>query len=100
MLHQLILFYLIELNSHLTLRCGEPAANSPTITNNRHRHLLANCLEHLEIFIDDFRVGECLDYAISAQHLREAIQCIGHITGSISTEQILDVIFRDFCIGK
>lgn len=81
-------------------RCGEPSADSPTLTNDRHRHLMANCLEHLRIFIDDFSGEECVDFAISAQHLREAIKCIGFITGNISTEQILDVIFRDFCIGK
>lgn len=82
------------------VRCGEPSADSPALTNDRHRHLLANCLEHLEEFVINFRGGECVDFAICAQHLRDAIRCIGFITGSINTEQILDVIFRDFCIGK
>lgn len=88
------------MDSKLNFRCGEPSADSPTLANDRHRHQLANCLQHLEEFIDDFSDDECFDFAISAQHLREAIKCIGFITGNISTEQILDVIFRDFCIGK
>lgn len=40
------------------------------------------------------------DFAIAAHHLRYALRCIGQITGEISTEEILDVIFKDFCIGK
>lgn len=41
-----------------------------------------------------------VDYAILAQKLRNALQCIGYITGAVRTDEILDVIFRDFCIGK
>lgn len=40
------------------------------------------------------------DLAISAQHLRLAIRCIGQISGHVNSEDILDVIFKDFCIGK
>lgn len=40
------------------------------------------------------------DLAIAAHQLRMALRCIGQITGSVSTEDVLDVIFRDFCIGK
>jgi tRNA modification GTPase len=32
--------------------------------------------------------------------LREAIVDIGSITGRVDVEQMLDVLFRDFCIGK
>jgi tRNA modification GTPase len=40
------------------------------------------------------------DTVLAAQQLRKAIRHIGKITGHVSTEQILDVIFKDFCIGK
>lgn len=40
------------------------------------------------------------DLAIAAQYLRSAIRCIGQISGHVNSEEILDVIFRDFCIGK
>lgn len=46
---------------------------------------------------------ECLqitDLAICAEDLRRAVHHLGKITGHVTTEQILDVIFRDFCIGK
>jgi tRNA modification GTPase len=34
------------------------------------------------------------------EELRAAIYSIGRITGDINVEDILDVLFRDFCIGK
>lgn len=73
--------------------------NSPNLSQQRHRHLLEECSDYLT----EFRCGisnENTDLAIAAQHLRLAIRCIGQISGHVNTEEILDVIFRDFCIGK
>lgn len=49
----------------------------------------------------------CLQAALSAEELelraedlRMAARHIGRITGQIETDELLDVIFRDFCIGK
>ena len=36
----------------------------------------------------------------SAEELRAAIREIGRITGRVGIEDILDVVFSDFCIGK
>ena len=36
----------------------------------------------------------------AAEELRMAIREIGKITGKVGVEEILDVVFRDFCIGK
>jgi tRNA modification GTPase len=35
-----------------------------------------------------------------AEELRLAAQTLGRLTGRVDVEDILDVIFRDFCIGK
>ena len=35
-----------------------------------------------------------------AEELRAAADALGTITGRIDVEGILDVVFRDFCIGK
>ena len=37
---------------------------------------------------------------IIAEELRLAAQTLGRLTGRVDVEDILDVIFRDFCIGK
>lgn len=47
---------------------------------------------------DEFKGHQ--DLAIAAHQLRMGLRCIGQITGAVSTEDILDVIFREFCIGK
>ncbi len=35
-----------------------------------------------------------------AEELRIAAHAIGRLTGRVDVEDILDVIFRDFCVGK
>ena len=35
-----------------------------------------------------------------AEELRIAARALGRLTGRVDVEDILDVIFRDFCIGK
>jgi tRNA modification GTPase len=37
---------------------------------------------------------------IIAEELRQAAQALGRLTGRVDVEDVLDVIFRDFCIGK
>jgi tRNA modification GTPase len=37
---------------------------------------------------------------LMAEDLRLALRAIGRITGRVDVEELLDVIFRDFCIGK
>jgi len=34
------------------------------------------------------------------EELREAARQLGRITGQVDVEELLDVIFRDFCVGK
>ena len=46
----------------------------------------------------DIFVGDA-DVILGAEELRYAAQSIGKITGQIGVEDVLDVIFRDFCIG-
>lgn len=40
------------------------------------------------------------DVVPAAEELRYAAQAIGKISGLIDVEDILDAVFRDFCIGK
>jgi tRNA modification GTPase len=37
---------------------------------------------------------------IMAEHLRLAARALGKLLGRVDVEDVLDVIFRDFCIGK
>lgn len=37
---------------------------------------------------------------VAAEELRYAANGLGKVTGAIGVEEVLDVIFREFCIGK
>jgi tRNA modification GTPase len=47
-----------------------------------------------------FRQSDAVDMAIAGEELRLAIRHLGKITGRVNIEDVLDVIFSDFCIGK
>lgn len=66
----------------------------PTLTRERHRIALKNCLEPLGRAI----AGGLPE--LVAEDMRLAMRELGRITGHVDVEQILDVIFREFCIGK
>jgi tRNA modification GTPase len=65
------------------------------ITRERHRRHLQRCAVHLESFL----TGR-LPMDAAAEELRLASLELGRVTGRVDVEELLDVIFRDFCIGK
>ena len=71
-------------------------SDGPTITRARHRKHLVSCLGFLEAFLDNIED----DIALPAEDLRLAIRSLGYITGRVDVEDMLDVVFGDFCIGK
>ncbi len=69
-------------------------SGTPPLTRPRHRHALGQALAAL-------RRSLATDEAeLAAEDLRLAVRAIGRITGRVDVEDLLDVIFRDFCIGK
>ncbi|WOF75839.1 tRNA uridine-5-carboxymethylaminomethyl(34) synthesis GTPase MnmE [Parvibaculaceae bacterium PLY_AMNH_Bact1] len=70
----------------------------PVITRARHRRELSSCASALDGAITLLRVGG--ETALVAEELRHAARAVGRITGRVDVEELLDVVFRDFCIGK
>lgn len=64
------------------------------ITRERYRVALNECVAHLR---DALSVSEL---ELKTEDLRLAARALGRITGRIDVDELLDVIFRDFCIGK
>ena len=64
------------------------------ITRERYRVALTECVEALN------RSLYAPELELKAEDLRMAARALGRITGRIDTDELLDVIFRDFCIGK
>lgn len=65
-------------------------------TRQRHRDLLSAAAEE----IDNAVRGIELPVELRAEHLRQASISLGRITGAVGVEDILDVVFAEFCIGK
>ena len=70
--------------------------NSVLITRARHRHLLESCRQSLGRALAEPEGRE----DIIAEELRLAARDLGRLTGRVDVEDVFDVIFRDFCIGK
>ena len=75
------------------------SAPAPALTRARHRAALEECRAALGRYIAavDAAVGQP---ELAAEDLRLAARALGRITGRVGVEDVLDVIFRDFCIGK
>ena len=86
---------------------GEGSATSPaapsssaqlTISRQRHRDALSIALEALK---NARRSAlSLMPPEIVAVDIMAAAAALGSITGEVSTDDVLDAIFRDFCIGK
>jgi tRNA modification GTPase len=75
------------------LGSSEPAL----VTRARHRYALENALGALDRAVNE-RVPVRED--VVAEELRLAARALGRLLGRVDVEDVLDVIFRDFCIGK
>ncbi len=64
------------------------------ITRERYRVALTECVAHLQDALS------ALELELKTEDLRLAARALGRITGRIDVDELLDVIFRDFCIGK
>lgn len=67
---------------------------APVLTRARHRAAVEDCLAAL----DRFDPGAALE--LGAEDLRLATRALGRISGRVEVDEVLDVIFHEFCIGK
>ncbi|TQV79827.1 tRNA uridine-5-carboxymethylaminomethyl(34) synthesis GTPase MnmE [Denitrobaculum tricleocarpae] len=73
------------------------AGEAPVITRSRHRTAFEDCLASLRR-AQMANVAD--DPELLAEDLRLAMRALGRIAGRVDVEDLLDVVFRDFCIGK
>jgi len=70
------------------------APHGMILTRERHRVHIENSLEHLH------RAQNMTDLVLKCEEIRITAREIGSITGFIDIEEVLDTLFKDFCIGK
>jgi tRNA modification GTPase len=85
---------LLEALKNLVEMRLETGSESPALTRPRHRHALNEALASLN------HAEAAREPELFAEDLRLAMRAIGRITGTVDVEEILDSVFRDFCIGK
>ena len=73
---------------------GGATEGVPPLTRARHREALVDCHQAL------VRALVAPEIALAAEDLRLSVRALGRITGVVRIDELLDVIFRDFCIGK
>ena len=73
-------------------------ADTPLVSNPRHKALLIRAVEHTQTAIQAQR--ERLSPDLVSIDVREAVDALGQITGETATEDLLNAIFSKFCIGK
>lgn len=69
-------------------------SEAPALTRARHRQGLLGCIETIDRAVMEE------EPELRAEQLRLAAQALGRITGRIDVEDVLDALFRTFCIGK
>ena len=85
---------LLEALTTLVRERLETKDQTPALTRPRQRHAVNEALASL-------RHAQTAQQAeLFAEDLRLATRAIGRITGSVDVEEILDSVFREFCIGK
>jgi tRNA modification GTPase len=84
-----------ELLAQLTKRIEKQFdVSAPPLTRARHREALEESRDCL------MRALAANEAELRAEDVRLAMRALGRITGRVDVEDLLDVIFRDFCIGK
>lgn len=71
-----------------------PSGDAPAITRARHREALIDSLAALD------RAADAPATELAAEDLRLALRALGRIVGKVDVEDLLDLVFSEFCIGK
>ncbi len=77
-------------------RLGTPEA--PALTRARHRHAATETIDAIRRAIAGLETGVPIE--LPAEDLRLAARSLGRITGKVDIDDLLDAIFREFCLGK
>ena len=77
---------------------GAEVQNGELVTNARQTQSLLHAKEHLEYCLETLNRNECVD--LVSIDLNDAIADLGEIIGLSVTEEVVDKIFSQFCVGK
>ena len=94
---------LAELLAHIDAVAQQTTPGAPQdsviITRERHRVGLTTARDEVAEFVRVWN-AHALPAPVAAVHLHTAREAIAELIGTVETEDVLDRVFRDFCIGK
>ncbi|MDH3270859.1 MAG: tRNA uridine-5-carboxymethylaminomethyl(34) synthesis GTPase MnmE [Gemmatimonadota bacterium] len=76
----------------------EARGESPVLTRRRQVRAMESARAEIEAFGAGLRDG--LPAEVAASHLRSAETSLEELLGVVSVDDVLDAVFREFCIGK
>ena len=83
----------------VSARHGQPALDAPVLTRARHVAALRQAGDELARFMETWAAGT-LPAPVAAVHLRAAVGALEELVGAVDVEDVLDRVFRTFCVGK
>lgn len=87
-----------ELKATISQILRNKLGSATTLAPVRARH--KNRLEETLHYVSEAIKSEDSDLEIRSEYLRLAANCLGRITGRVDVEDLLGIIFSEFCIGK
>jgi len=70
----------------------------PVVTRRRQARTLERARDEVRAFVEALRGGEAAEVASS--HLKAAEGALEDVLGVVSADEVLDAVFREFCVGK
>ena len=72
--------------------------NEILITNIRHKNIISKAIENVKKAIEALNINMPID--IITIYIKDILEDLGEITGEVVTEDVINVIFSKFCLGK
>lgn len=88
-----------QIEARLAATEGATVLDSPMLTQARHHAGVAMAAAELQHFLESWRDLE-LPASVAATHVRAAVHALEELIGDVQTDDVLDVVFRRFCVGK
>ena len=83
-----------EIEKYIKYKYKNVFFGEPSLTRTRHRAYLRKC------FINLKKINNNKNPELNAEDLRLSLNALGNVTGEYEVEKMLDIVFKDFCIGK
>lgn len=94
------LTHLLEtIEARLASARGVPMLDAPVLTRARHTIAVREAKQQLTEFVVAWR-DDLLPASVAATHVRAAGDALSELIGLVGVDDVLDAVFRSFCVGK